>query len=68
MPQIIIDGQRIEAAAGATIIEAALLAEKTIPHFCWHPGLSVAGNCRMCLVEVEGSPKPVSRHGDSKII
>lgn len=56
MPQIIIDGQRIEAAAGATIIETALLAEKTIPHFCWHPGLSVSGNCRMCLVNV-GFPK-----------
>lgn len=56
MPQIIIDGQRIEAAPGQTIIEAALHAEKTIPHFCWHPGLSVAGNCRMCLVNV-GFPK-----------
>jgi NADH-quinone oxidoreductase subunit G len=56
MPQIIIDGQRIEAAAGKTIIEAALDSSMTIPHFCWHPGLSVAGNCRMCLVNV-GFPK-----------
>lgn len=52
MPQIIIDGQVIEAAAGQTIIEAALESGKTIPHFCWHPALSVAGNCRMCLVNV----------------
>jgi NADH-quinone oxidoreductase subunit G len=52
MPQIIIDGQNIEAAAGKTIIEAALDNGITIPHFCWHPALSVAGNCRMCLVNV----------------
>ncbi|MBN8573919.1 MAG: molybdopterin-dependent oxidoreductase [Candidatus Kapabacteria bacterium] len=52
MPQIIIDGQRIEAAAGKTIIEAALDNGINIPHFCWHPSLSVAGNCRMCLVNV----------------
>jgi NADH-quinone oxidoreductase subunit G len=52
MPHIIIDGQRIEAAAGATIIEAAQANGITIPHFCWHPALSVAGNCRMCLVNV----------------
>lgn len=52
MPQIIIDGQHIEAAAGKTIIEAALDNGINIPHFCWHPALSVAGNCRMCLVNV----------------
>lgn len=56
MPQILIDGRAIEAAAGQTIIEAALQAGITIPHFCWHPALSVAGNCRMCLVNV-GSHK-----------
>lgn len=52
MPQIIIDGRIIEAAPGKTIIEAALDNGITIPHFCWHPALSVAGNCRMCLVNV----------------
>jgi len=56
MPQIIIDGRIIEAAPGKTIIEAALENGITIPHFCWHPALSVAGNCRMCLVNV-GSHK-----------
>lgn len=56
MPQIIIDGRIIEAAPGKTIIEAALDNGITIPHFCWHPALSVAGNCRMCLVNV-GSHK-----------
>jgi len=56
MPQIIIDGRTIEAAPGQTIIEAALDNGITIPHFCWHPALTVAGNCRMCLVNV-GSHK-----------
>ncbi|MCX6141143.1 MAG: molybdopterin-dependent oxidoreductase [Candidatus Kapabacteria bacterium] len=56
MPQIIIDGRSIEATQGKTIIEAALDSGITIPHFCWHPALSVAGNCRMCLVNV-GSHK-----------
>jgi NADH-quinone oxidoreductase subunit G len=59
MPQIIIDGQVIEAAAGQTIIEAALASGITIPHFCWHPALSVAGNCRMCLVNVGTHKKDV---------
>lgn len=56
MPQIIIDGRIIEASPGQTIIEAALENGITIPHFCWHPALTVAGNCRMCLVNV-GSHK-----------
>ncbi|MCS7177301.1 MAG: 2Fe-2S iron-sulfur cluster-binding protein [Candidatus Kapabacteria bacterium] len=56
MPVIAIDGHRVEAPAGKTIIEAAYESGLQIPHFCWHPALSVAGNCRMCLVEV-GLPK-----------
>jgi NADH-quinone oxidoreductase subunit G len=56
MPHFFIDGQRIEAPQGKTIIEAAYENGLQIPHFCWHPDLSVAGNCRMCLVEV-GMPK-----------
>ncbi len=52
MPLIHIDGRALEAQAGQTIIEAALQHGITIPHFCWHPALSVAGNCRMCLVNV----------------
>jgi NADH-quinone oxidoreductase subunit G len=56
MPVITIDGQRLEVPAGKTIIEAAYENGLQIPHFCWHPALSVAGNCRMCLVEV-GFPK-----------
>ncbi len=56
MPIITIDGKVIEAKKGQTIIQAAFENGIDIPHFCWHPELSVAGNCRMCLVEV-GLPK-----------
>ncbi len=59
MPKITIDGRVIEAEAGRTIIQAAFDNGITIPHFCWHPKLSVAGNCRICLVEVEKMPKLV---------
>jgi NADH-quinone oxidoreductase subunit G len=56
MPTLIIDDRRIEAKQGQTIIQAALESGIDVPHFCWHPSLSVAGNCRMCLVDV-GMPK-----------
>ncbi|MBX3043238.1 MAG: molybdopterin-dependent oxidoreductase [Candidatus Kapabacteria bacterium] len=56
MPHIFIDGKKIETKPGKTIIEAAYDNGFQVPHFCWHPELSVAGNCRMCLVEV-GMPK-----------
>lgn len=59
MPKIIIDGKEIEFKQGQTIIEAAKEHGIEIPHFCWHPKLSVSGNCRMCLVEVEKMPKLV---------
>ena len=53
MPKLVIDGKEIEVAEGTTLIEAAQSLGIEIPHFCYHPGLPVAGNCRMCLVEVE---------------
>ncbi len=56
MPTIYIDDKKIEAKNGETIIAAAFRNGLEIPHFCWHPELSVAGNCRMCLVEI-GTPK-----------
>ena len=59
MPKFTLDGQEIEAPAGTTILNAALARGKEIPHFCYHPGLSIAGNCRICLVDVEKAPKPV---------
>lgn len=57
MAKITIDGQQVEVANDATIMKAAEKLGVYIPHFCYHPGLSIAGNCRMCLVEVEGAPK-----------
>lgn len=59
MPNINIDGQAIEFKQGQTIIEAARDHGISIPHFCWHPKLSISGNCRICLVEVEKMPKLV---------
>lgn len=57
MPTITIDGKEIEARDGQTVIEAAFENGIWIGHYCWHPGLSPEGNCRMCLVEVEKAPK-----------
>ena len=54
MPEIVINGQKIEARTGQTVLEVALANGIFVPTFCWHPQLSTAGNCRMCLVEVEG--------------
>ncbi|MBS7668642.1 NADH-quinone oxidoreductase subunit NuoG [Croceicoccus gelatinilyticus] len=59
MPTVKVDGQEIEVPAGATVLQACELAGKEIPRFCYHERLSIAGNCRMCLVEVKpGPPKP----------
>jgi NADH-quinone oxidoreductase subunit G len=60
MPKVTIDGIEIEVAAGTTILQACQQAGVEIPHFCYHERLNIAGNCRMCLVEVERSPKPVA--------
>lgn len=57
MPRLTIDGREIEAAAGTTVLQAALDNGIHIQHFCWHPDLSVDGNCRTCMVEVEKAPK-----------
>ena len=54
MPDFFINGQPVHAEKGQTVMQAALAAGFYIPYFCWHPHLSVAGNCRVCVVEVEG--------------
>jgi NADH-quinone oxidoreductase subunit G len=56
MPKIVIDGQEIEVPAHFTVLQACEAAGKEVPRFCFHERLSVAGNCRMCLVEVKGGP------------
>ncbi|NTZ41596.1 NADH-quinone oxidoreductase subunit G [Altererythrobacter sp. SALINAS58] len=59
MPKVSVDGQELEVPDGATVLQACELAGKEIPRFCYHERLSIAGNCRMCLVEVKpGPPKP----------
>jgi len=59
MPKVTVDGIELEVPAGATVLQACELAGKEIPRFCYHERLSIAGNCRMCLVEVApGPPKP----------
>ena len=57
MPTIEIDGRSIQVADGLTVIQAADQLGVEIPHYCYHPGLSISGNCRMCLVEIEKMPK-----------
>ncbi|WP_420140707.1 NADH-quinone oxidoreductase subunit NuoG, partial [Sphingomonas sp.] len=59
MPKLTVDGVEIEVPAGSTVLQACEAAGKEVPRFCYHERLSIAGNCRMCLVEVKpGPPKP----------
>lgn len=59
MPKLKVDGIEVEVPQGATVLQACEAAGKEIPRFCYHERLSIAGNCRMCLVEVKpGPPKP----------
>ena len=60
MTKIIIDGNEIDVPPEYTLLQACEAAGAEIPRFCFHERLSIAGNCRMCLVEVKGSPKPQS--------
>ena len=60
VPKIIIDNKEIEFENGITVLQACELAGVEIPRFCYHDRLSIAGNCRMCLVEMEKSPKPIA--------
>ena len=60
MPKVTVDGIEVEVEAGSTVLQACEAAGKEIPRFCYHERLSIAGNCRMCLVEMEKSPKPVA--------
>ncbi|MBI4743129.1 MAG: NADH-quinone oxidoreductase subunit G [Betaproteobacteria bacterium] len=59
MLEIEIDGKQAQVPAGSTIMDAAQLLGAYIPHFCYHKKLSIAANCRMCLVQVEKAPKPL---------
>ena len=59
MVEIQLDGQKVEVVEGSTVMHAAEKAGTYIPHFCYHKKLSIAANCRMCLVDVEKAPKPM---------
>jgi len=57
MPKLTIDGRDVEVAPGTNLIEAARLVGVEIPYFCYHPYLSIVGQCRICMVEIEGQPR-----------
>ncbi len=58
MPKLTINGKEVEVPAGTNLIEAARLAGAEVPHYCYHPGLPVAGQCRLCMVDIEKVPRP----------
>ena len=60
MPKLIIDDKEIEVEDGLTVMQACEHAGIEVPHFCFHERLKIAGNCRMCLVEMERAPKPIA--------
>ena len=60
MTKLIVDGKEIDVPAEFTLLQACEAAGAEIPRFCYHERLSIAGNCRMCLVELKGGPKPVA--------
>jgi NADH-quinone oxidoreductase subunit G len=60
MPKLTVDGIEVEVPAGVTVLQACEAAGAEIPRFCYHERLSIAGNCRMCLVELEKAPKPIA--------
>ncbi|MEJ1992895.1 MAG: 2Fe-2S iron-sulfur cluster-binding protein, partial [Maritimibacter sp.] len=59
LKKIVIDGNEVEVDGAMTILQAAEVAGIEVPRFCYHEKLSIAANCRMCLVEVEKAPKPL---------
>ena len=60
MPTLTIDGRSVTVPAGSTILDAARALAIDVPTLCWYPKLPVVGNCRICLVQVEGAPKLIA--------
>ncbi len=58
MPKLTIDGREVEVPAGTNLIEAARRLGIEVPHYCYHPALPVAGQCRLCMVDIEKNPRP----------
>ncbi len=65
MPKLTVNGIEVEVEAGATVLQACEEAGFEIPRFCYHERLSIAGNCRMCLVDMERAPKPIASLRDA---
>ena len=59
MVNLTIDGHEVSVPRGTTILEAAKTVGSQVPHYCYHPGMSSPAMCRLCLVDVEGAPKPM---------
>ena len=74
MPKVTIDGIELDVAPGTNLVDAAAQADIEIPHYCYHPGLSVAGNCRMCLVDIralsekQNNPLPKLQIGCNTVV
>ncbi len=67
MVKLKVDGKEVEVKPGTRLIEAARMTQEDVPYYCYHPGLSIAGNCRMCQVEIEGIPKlQIACHMEAK--
>ncbi|HET6367960.1 MAG TPA: 2Fe-2S iron-sulfur cluster-binding protein, partial [Pseudomonadales bacterium] len=58
MPKLTVNGREIAVPDGTNLIEAARAAGVEVPHYCYHPGLSIAGQCRLCMVDIEKVPRP----------
>ncbi|HEY4908107.1 MAG TPA: 2Fe-2S iron-sulfur cluster-binding protein, partial [Methylomirabilota bacterium] len=58
MPKLTVNGKAIEVPEGTNLIEAAKAAGVEVPHYCYHPALSIAGQCRLCMVDIEKVPRP----------
>ena len=58
MPKLTVNGKELEVPVGTNLIEAARAAGVEVPHYCYHPGLSIAGQCRLCMVDIEKTPRP----------
>ena len=58
MPKLTVNGKEITVPDGTNLIEAAKAAGAEVPHYCYHPGLSIAGQCRLCMVDIDKVPRP----------
>jgi NADH-quinone oxidoreductase subunit G len=58
MPKLTINGKEVEVPEGTNLIEAAKAVGAEVPHYCYHPALSIAGQCRLCMVDIDKVPRP----------